>query len=129
MGPYNNCQAAPSEAGAIAEGHNEASNTSRRMSMATYIVLLNFTDQGIRNVKETTKRADAVRKMAKKFGVSVKELFWTMGSYDLVGIYEAPDDTSITALGLATGAAGNVRSQTLRAFSKEDMDGILRKLA
>ena len=97
--------------------------------MATYIVLLNFTDQGIRNVKETTKRADAVRKMAKKFGVSVKELFWTMGSYDLVGIYEAPDDTSITALGLATGAAGNVRSQTLRAFSKEDMDGILRKLA
>ena len=97
--------------------------------MATYIVLANFTDQGIRNVKETTKRAGAVREMAKKFGVSVKELFWTLGSYDVVVICEAPDDTSMTALGLAIGAAGNVRTQTLRAYSKEDMEGILRKLA
>jgi uncharacterized protein with GYD domain len=97
--------------------------------MATYIVLTNFTDQGIRNVKETTKRADAVREMAQKFGVSVKEFFWTMGSYDVVVIFEAPDDASMSALGLAIGAAGNVRTQTLRAFSKEDMDGILRKLA
>lgn len=97
--------------------------------MATYIVLTNFTDQGIRNVKETTKRADAVREMAQKFGVSVKEFFWTLGSYDVVAIFEAPDDASMTALGLAIGAAGNVRTQTLRAFSKEDMNGILRKLA
>ena len=97
--------------------------------MATYIVLLNFTDQGIRNVKQTTKRADAVRKVAKKFGISTKEFFWTLGNYDVVAIFDAPDDASMTALGLSIGAAGNVRSQTLRAFSKEDMNGILAKLA
>jgi len=96
--------------------------------MAIYIVLINFTDQGIRNVKETTKRADAVREMAKKFGVNTKEFFWTLGNYDLVAIFEAPDDVSMTALGLSIGAAGNVRTQTLRAFSKEDMNEILAKL-
>jgi len=97
--------------------------------MATYIVLTSFTDQGIRNVKETTKRADAVREMAKKFGVTVKELFWTLGRYDVVAIFEAPDDTSMTAFGLAIGAGGNVRTQTLRAFSREEMNGVLAKLA
>jgi uncharacterized protein with GYD domain len=97
--------------------------------MATYIVLTSFTDQGIRNVKESTKRADAVRELAKKFGVTAKEFFWTLGSYDVVAIFEAPDEASMTALGLAIGAAGNVRTQTMRAFSKEEMNGILRKLA
>ena len=97
--------------------------------MATYIVLTSFTDQGIRNVKETTKRADALREMAKKFGVTVKELFWTLGRYDVVAIFEAPDDTSMTAFGLAIGAGGNVRTQTLRAFSREEMNGVLAKLA
>ena len=97
--------------------------------MATYIVLTNFTDQGIRNVKDSTKRADAVREMAKKFGVTAKEFFWTLGSYDVVAIFEAPDDATITAFGLAIGAGGNVRTQTLRAFSREEMNGILAKLA
>ncbi len=97
--------------------------------MATYIVLTNFTDQGIRNAKDTTKRADALKELAKKFGVTVKEFFWTLGSYDVVAIFEAPDDTSMTALGLAIGAAGNVRTQTLRAFSREQMNGVLAKLA
>jgi uncharacterized protein with GYD domain len=97
--------------------------------MATYIVLTSFTDQGVRNAKETTKRSDAVKEMAKKFGVTVKEFYWTLGSYDVVGIFDAPDDTSMTALGLAIGAQGNVRTQTLRAFSKDEMNGILRKLA
>jgi len=97
--------------------------------MATYIVLASFTDQGIRNVKETTKRADAVRSMAGKFGVTAKEFFWTLGSYDVVAIFEAPDDASMTALGLALGAGGNVRTQTLRAFSRDEMNGVLAKLA
>ncbi|HXE77720.1 MAG TPA: GYD domain-containing protein [Rhodanobacter sp.] len=97
--------------------------------MATYIVLTNFTDQGIRTVKETTKRADAVSEMAGKFGVKAKEFFWTLGAYDLVCQFEAPDDASITAFGLAIGAAGNVRTQTLRAFSKAEMSQILAKLA
>jgi uncharacterized protein with GYD domain len=97
--------------------------------MATYIVLSSFTDQGVRNVKDTTKRADAVRELAKKFGVTAKEIFWTLGRYDVVAIFEAPDDASMTALGLALGAAGNVRTQTLRAFSREEMNGVLAKLA
>ncbi len=97
--------------------------------MATYIVLTTFTDQGIRNVKETTKRADAVKEQAKKYGITVKEFFWTLGSYDVVAVFEAPDDESMTALGLAIGTAGNVRTQTLRAFSREEMSKVLAKLA
>jgi uncharacterized protein with GYD domain len=96
--------------------------------MATYIVLINYTDQGIRNVKETTNRANAVRDVAKKFGVYAKEFFWTLGSYDVVAIFEAPDDASMTALGLSIGAGGNVRTQTLRAFSETEMKPILAKL-
>ena len=96
--------------------------------MATYIVLTSFTDQGIRNVKDSTKRAEAVRELAKKFGVTAKDFFWTLGTYDVVAMFDAPDEASMTALGLAIGAAGNVRTQTMRAFSKEEMSGILRKL-
>lgn len=96
--------------------------------MATYIVLINYTDQGIRGVKETTKRTDAVREMAKKFGIYAKDFFWTLGNYDVVAIFEAPDDASMAAFGLSIGAAGNVRTQTLRAFSQADMQAILAKL-
>lgn len=97
--------------------------------MTTYIVLASFTDQGIRNVKDSTKRADAVKDLARKFGVTAKEFFWTLGSHDIVAIFEAPDDASMTALNLAIGAGGNVRTQTLRAFSREEMNGVLAKLA
>lgn len=96
--------------------------------MATYIVLASFTDQGVRNVKDTTKRADAVRELAKKFGVTAKEFFWTLGKYDVVSIFEAPDDASMTALGMAIGAGGNVRTQTMRAFSRDEINGALAKL-
>src|ERR1700694_3583826 len=97
--------------------------------MATYIVLTSFTDQGIRSAKDTTKRSDAVKELAKKFGVTAKEFYWTLGSYDVVGIFDARDDASMTALGLAIGAGGNIRTQTLRAFSREEMNGVLAKLA
>ncbi len=97
--------------------------------MATYIVLATFTDQGIRSVQDTTKRTDAIKDMAQKFGVTAKEFYWTLGSYDVVAIFEAPDDASITACGLAIGATGNTRTQTMRAFSKDDMNGILAKMA
>jgi uncharacterized protein with GYD domain len=97
--------------------------------MATYITLANYTDQGIRNVKDSTKRADAVQEAAKKFGAKLTQVYWTLGQYDVVAIIEAPDDMSATAFALAIGAAGNIRMQTLRAFSKEEMNGILGKLA
>ena len=97
--------------------------------MASYIILSSFTDQGIRNIKDTTNRADGVREMAKKFGVTTKEIYWTLGSYDVVALFDSPDEASITALALALGSAGNVRTQMLRAFTKEEMKGVLGKLA
>jgi uncharacterized protein with GYD domain len=96
--------------------------------MSTYIVLGNFTEQGIRNVKDTTKRADALKEMAKKVGATVKETYWTLGHYDIVAIIDAPDEASITALGLSIGVAGNVRTQTLRAFNPAEIGPILKKV-
>jgi uncharacterized protein with GYD domain len=96
--------------------------------MSLFIVLANFTEQGIRNVKDSPKRAEAFRDMAKKCGVTVKDTFWTLGQYDIVAILEAPDDVSITALGLSLGTLGNVRTQTLRAFSSADIKSILGKM-
>ena len=96
--------------------------------MATYISLANYTEQGIRSVKDTTKRADAVRELAKKFGVTAKEFYWTMGAHDVVVVFEAPDDAAITALAMAIGSTGNVRTQTMRAFSKDEINGVLSKL-
>ena len=97
--------------------------------MATYIVLTNFTEQGIRNVKDTVKRAEAFKESAGKFGVTVKDIYWTLGRYDLVVTVEGPDDPSVTALGLALGAVGNVRTQTLRAFGSGEMKQIIDKMA
>jgi uncharacterized protein with GYD domain len=97
--------------------------------MATFIALANFTDQGIRSVKDTTKRAAAVKNAGKKYGVTMREIFWTLGSYDMVVIFEAADDAAMTSFGLSIGAAGNVRTTTLRAFNAEEMKGILAKLA
>jgi uncharacterized protein with GYD domain len=72
--------------------------------MATYILLASFTDQGIRKIKDSPKRADAFKDMAKKCGATVKDVFWTLGAYDVVAAVEAPDDISMTALGLSSGA-------------------------
>lgn len=96
--------------------------------MAMYIVLANFTDQGVKNVKDTTKRADAFKELAKSKGASVKDIYWTLGRYDIVATVDAPDDTVITALGLTLAQAGNIRTQTLRAFSSADMGAILGKV-
>jgi uncharacterized protein with GYD domain len=96
--------------------------------MATYVVLGNFTDQGIRNIKDTTKRADAFKELAKASGATVKEIYWTLGQFDIVSTVEAPDDMVVTALGLTLGKSGNVRTQTLRAFTPTDMASILGKV-
>ncbi len=96
--------------------------------MPNYIVLGSFTDQGIRNIKDTLKRTKAVGAMAKKAGASLKETYWTLGQYDFVAIFEAPDDVTMTALGLTIGKLGNVRTQTLRAFSTAEMKSIVGKM-
>ena len=93
--------------------------------MPTYIVLGQFTDQGIRNVKETTKRAQALKDMAKKFGATVNAVDLMLGQDDIATIVDAPDDTSVNALLLSVGALGNVRTQTLRAFSADEIGQIL----
>jgi uncharacterized protein with GYD domain len=97
--------------------------------MPTYVMLANFTDQGIRNIQDSPKRTEAFKSRAKKAGATVKEAFWTLGQYDIVAIVEAPDDVTMTALGLASGKLGNVRTQTLRAFSAADMKNILGKVS
>lgn len=96
--------------------------------MASYIALGTFTDQGARTVKDTTKRATAIKDMAGRFGVTIKSIHWTLGAYDVVTVCEANDDESATAFALAIASAGNVRTQTLRAFSADEMNAILAKM-
>lgn len=96
--------------------------------MITYIGLMSFTDKGIQSIKDTTKRAAAAREAAKKFGVNMREIYWTMGEYDLVAILEAEDESALAAFNLATAMQGNIRSSSLRAYSSGDMDKILAKL-
>jgi uncharacterized protein with GYD domain len=96
--------------------------------MAAYISLVNFTDQGIQNVKETVTRARAAAQVAQTAGARFIGVWWTLGPYDLVAVIEAPDDETATRLLLATAMQGNVRSVTLRAFSEEEMERIVQGL-
>ena len=96
--------------------------------MPTYILLGHYTDQGIQKVKDTVKRVDAVRALAKKVGATVKESYWTLGQYDVAAIIEAPDDAAMASLGLSIGALGNVRTQILRAFTAGEIGPILTKV-
>jgi uncharacterized protein with GYD domain len=96
--------------------------------MITYVGLLSFTDKGIQDVKQTTKRVAAAKEMAKKLGVNMREILWTMGEYDLVCVLEAEDESSLAAFSLATAMQGNVRTRSMRAYSAAEMDKILSKL-
>jgi uncharacterized protein with GYD domain len=96
--------------------------------MATYIALMKFTDEGIRGVKETVRRAEAFKEKAKKSGVTIKETYWVTGRYDAVSIVEAADDLAATALALTLGTLGNVHTETLRAFGPAEMKHIIEKM-
>jgi len=96
--------------------------------MPTYVVLSKFTEQGVNKIKDTTKRAEDFKKAAKKAGVSVKELLWTQGQYDVVTVLEAQDEASATALNLSVAKLGNIRSETLRAFTAAEVEKILEKV-
>jgi uncharacterized protein with GYD domain len=100
----------------------------RRRTMPTYVCLVKWTDQGIRNVKETTKRAKSFKEMAEKMKVNVREKLWTMGRYDVVLLIDAPDDETISRLTLGLGMSGNVKTETLKSFSAQEMDQILKGL-
>jgi len=96
--------------------------------MATYVCLIQFKDQGIRNIKDTVKRSDAAIAEAEKMGMKIVEEYWTMGAYDGVVVMEAPDDETMSAFILKVGSLGNVKGQTLRAFRRNEMEGILAKI-
>lgn len=96
--------------------------------MPHYIGLIKWTDQGLRNVKETIQRAQHARQMVEQMGGRMDILYWTLGRYDIVAILEAPDDETATAMVLRIGQAGAVRTETLRAFDATEMERILSKL-
>ena len=96
--------------------------------MSRYVSLIRFADQGIRNIKDTIKRGDAAKAEAEKLGMKIIEEFWTMGAYDGVVLFEAPDDETMTAFACKVSSLGNVKTETLRAFRKEEMKAILSKM-
>jgi uncharacterized protein with GYD domain len=96
--------------------------------MAMYVCLIQFTEQGIHNIKDTIKRGDAAMAEAQKMGMKIVEEYWTMGAYDGVVVLEAPDDETMSAFILKIGSLGNVKGQTLRAFRRSEMEGILEKI-
>jgi uncharacterized protein with GYD domain len=100
-----------------------------RTIMARYIMLVNWTDQGIRNVKDSPKRLDAARGAAKGVGAEIKDFYMTMGDHDIVLVVDAPTDEAMAKLALIQGSAGNVRTKTLKAFSETEYRAIIGSLA
>jgi uncharacterized protein with GYD domain len=101
----------------------------RRESMPTYVCLFDWTDQGIKNARDSVERVDRSTELAQeKYGVTMGQNYWTVGPHDLVGVLEAPDDESISAFLLELAAAGNVRSTTLRAYDREEISRIIGRI-
>jgi uncharacterized protein with GYD domain len=96
--------------------------------MAINVSLVNYTDQGIRNIKDSPQRARAFRELCKQQGVQVRELLWTAGSYDMVVVTEGPEEALSSVL-LSVAKLGNVRTQTLRAMDQEAFQRVLEKVS
>src|SRR4051812_32960087 len=96
--------------------------------MASYLVLLRFTEQGLKNIKDSPKRAASGTAMAKKMGVKIREVFWTLGAYDGALILDSPDEETVTAWSLSMGALGFIKTETLRAFPAREFASILGKV-
>lgn len=97
--------------------------------MPTFITLTNFTEQGAKTVKDTVKRAEGFKAAGKKFGITLKDIYWTMGQYDVIVTWDASDGPTMSAFILSAAAGGNVRGQTLRAYDKNEMGEILKKMS
>jgi len=95
--------------------------------MPTYVTLASFTDQGIRNVKDSPERLQAFRSMAEKLGITIKSVVYTVGRYDIVTVVEGSDEAVTTAL-LKLGSMGNIRTETMRGMSPEEMKKIVSSL-
>ena len=96
--------------------------------MPTYIGLVNYTDQGIRTIKDSPKRLDAGKELLKRLGCELKAYYLTMGAYDLVTIIDAPNDEAAAKFALAIASAGNVRTTTLKAFPEAEYRRIIETL-
>src|SRR5829696_8528631 len=100
-----------------------------RDRMPTYVVLVNFTDQGIRNVRQTTERTDHGGEIAEKHGLKLEQAYWTVGPYDMVAVFKAPDDEAMSAHLLEISSTlGTIRTTTLRAYDEQEMSGILQRI-
>jgi uncharacterized protein with GYD domain len=96
--------------------------------MPTYLVLGHFTDQGIRSVRDSLKREEAFRKQCEKVGARVRDVYRTMGRYDIAAVLEASDDVAVSALMYSVGTLGNIRTETLRAFTRQETEDALAKM-
>ncbi len=96
--------------------------------MASYIMLIQFTDQGARRIHDSPKRAAAAVALGKKMGVRVREIYWTLGVHDGAVLCDAPNDETMTAYALSIASLGNVKTQTLRSFRAKEFQGILNKM-
>jgi uncharacterized protein with GYD domain len=96
--------------------------------MPTYVVLMNWTDQGVRTDKDTVRRREQADALAERHGARIEQVYWTLGHYDIVTIVEAPDDETVTAMMLELGSAGNLRTSTLRAFDHDQMQAIIERV-
>lgn len=105
----------------------QSASTKGGVSMATFVSLIHWTEQGIKDYKDTTSRAQDFTKLAESLGGRVRELLWTVGEYDIVAVTEFPDDETGTAALLQVGSLGNVRSNTMRAFNADEMGAIIRR--
>jgi len=97
--------------------------------MATYVSLCNFTEKGAHEIKDTLKRTEAAKSAAKQIGMTIKEVLWLQGQYDIAVISEGSDEIAMTAVTLNTIKAGNVHGQTMRAFTAAEMAKILEKVS
>ena len=95
--------------------------------MATFVTLVNWTEQGLQNYQDSLKRAEAFEQLISQHGGTLREIVWTIGPYDIVAIVDAPDDETVTAIALQTGALGNIRTTTLRGFGRDEFAAIIEK--
>jgi uncharacterized protein with GYD domain len=106
----------------------EEGGTGGTTPMPTYVTLMKFTEKGIQHVKDTVKRHEAFKSGAKKRGVTVKDVVWTLGAHDMVAIFEAPDDETASIVMLSADELGNVRTETMRGFTAAEMEKLLAKV-
>jgi uncharacterized protein with GYD domain len=96
--------------------------------MPTYVTLIHYTEQGVKTFKELSQRIEETKRAGEEFGAKLISYYLTMGQYDAIAISEAPDDRTIAKLALAAGARGNVRTETMRAFSEDEARAIADEL-